>query len=92
MTTPRGLKSGHGFKVDRYTWSDEELAAKIMAMLTDKKMKAKLQKTSKTMRRAWANQVGQDHRWSHPRQDRLMPTKLDSSAPHSNGQRHWQAR
>ena len=43
-------ETGHGFKVDRYTWTDDELAAKIMAMLTDKKMKVKLQKTSKTMR------------------------------------------
>ena len=43
-------ETGHGFKVDRYTWTDDELAAKIMAMLTDKKMKAKLQKTSKSMR------------------------------------------
>ena len=40
-------ETGHGFKLDRYNWTDDELAQKIMAMLTDKKMKAKLKKTSK---------------------------------------------
>lgn len=43
-------ETGHGFRLDRYKWSDEELAAKIMAMLKDVKMKAKLKKTSKSMR------------------------------------------
>jgi UDP:flavonoid glycosyltransferase YjiC (YdhE family) len=43
-------ETGHGFKLDRYEWTDEEMQAKIMAMLTDKKMKAKLKKTSATMR------------------------------------------
>ena len=46
----RVQETGHGFKMDRYAWSDAEMQDKIMAMLTDKKMKAKLKKTSKTMR------------------------------------------
>jgi MGT family glycosyltransferase len=46
----RVQETGHGFKLDRYQWTDEEMQQKIMAMLTDKKMKAKLKKTSKTMR------------------------------------------
>jgi MGT family glycosyltransferase len=46
----RVQETGHGFKLDRYEWSEEELEAKIIAMLTDKKMKAKLQRTSKSMR------------------------------------------
>ena len=46
----RVQETGHGYKLDRYNWSDEELAAKIMDMITNKKMKAKLKKTSKSMR------------------------------------------
>jgi MGT family glycosyltransferase len=46
----RVQETGHGFKLDRYDWTDEELQQKIMAMVTDKKMKAKLRKTSKSMR------------------------------------------
>ena len=46
----RVQETGHGFKLDRYNWTDEEMQAKIMAMVTDKKMKAKLKKTSKAMR------------------------------------------
>jgi MGT family glycosyltransferase len=46
----RVQETGHGFKMDRYNWTDDEMQAKIMAMLTDKKMKAKLKKTSKAMR------------------------------------------
>ncbi len=46
----RVQETGHGFKLDRYNWTEEELQDKIMAMLTDKKMKAKLKKTSKSMR------------------------------------------
>ncbi|MCB1377828.1 MAG: glycosyl transferase family 1, partial [Alphaproteobacteria bacterium] len=42
--------TGHGFKMDRYAWSDEEMEAKITAMLSDKKIKARLKKTSKSMR------------------------------------------
>jgi UDP:flavonoid glycosyltransferase YjiC (YdhE family) len=42
-------ETGHGFKLDRYNWSDAELMTKINAMLTGKKMKAKLKKTSKVM-------------------------------------------
>jgi UDP:flavonoid glycosyltransferase YjiC (YdhE family) len=46
----RVQETGHGFKLDRYEWTEAELAAKITAMLTGKKMKAKLKKTSKAMR------------------------------------------
>ena len=46
----RVQETGHGFKLDRYNWTEEELMAKIASMLTDKKMKAKLKKTSKSMR------------------------------------------
>jgi MGT family glycosyltransferase len=46
----RVQETGHGFKMDRYDWTDAELEQKIMTMVTDKKMKAKLRKTSKSMR------------------------------------------
>jgi len=46
----RVQETGHGFKMDRYNWTDAEMQARIMAMLTDKKMKAKLKKTSASMR------------------------------------------
>jgi UDP:flavonoid glycosyltransferase YjiC (YdhE family) len=46
----RVQETGHGFKLDRYNWTEDELQQKIVAMLTDKKMKAKLKKTSKKMR------------------------------------------
>lgn len=46
----RVQETGHGFKLDRYNWTDEEFEAKVTSMLTDKKMKAKLKKTSKAMR------------------------------------------
>lgn len=45
----RVQETGHGFKFDRYKWSDEELAAGVKAMLSDPKMKAKLADTSKLM-------------------------------------------
>ena len=35
-------ETGHGFRMDRYEWTEEELMAKIDAMLTDTAMKAKL--------------------------------------------------
>ena len=46
----RVQETGHGFKMDRYDWTDAELEEKVMTMLTDKKMKTKLKKTSKAMR------------------------------------------
>ena len=56
-------ETGHGFKLDRYDWTEEELARKIKTMLTDKKMKAKLKKTSKHMRSQQGPDQGrQDHR------------------------------
>ena len=45
----RVQETGHGLKLDRYQWSDDELADKITAMLTDDAMKAKLTATSKHM-------------------------------------------
>ena len=42
-------ETGHGFKLDRYEWTDDELAAKIAAMLTDPAMKQKLAATSAHM-------------------------------------------
>ncbi len=46
----RVQETGHGYKLDRYTWTDEELEEKIMHMIGGKKMKAKLKKTSEAMR------------------------------------------
>jgi MGT family glycosyltransferase len=46
----RVQETGHGFKLDRYEWSDADMADRITRMLSDKKMKAKLKKTSKDMR------------------------------------------
>lgn len=42
-------ETGHGFKLDRYEWTDEELGRKIDAMLTDTAMQAKLAATSAHM-------------------------------------------
>jgi MGT family glycosyltransferase len=44
-------ETGHGFKLHRYDWTDEELKEKIDRMLTDKAMKAKLTATSRRMRK-----------------------------------------
>jgi len=46
----RVQETGHGLKLDRYGWSDDDLAASILTLLTDAKMKAKLRKTSRAMR------------------------------------------
>ena len=43
-------ETGHGFKLNRYDWTDDEMKAKIMTMITDKTMKARLKKTSAAMR------------------------------------------
>ena len=43
-------ETGHGFKLNRYDWNDDEMKAKIMTMITDKAMKARLKKTSAAMR------------------------------------------
>ena len=45
----RVQETGHGFKLDRYDWSDADLAAKITAMLSDVAMTAKLAATSAHM-------------------------------------------
>lgn len=42
-------ETGHGFRSERYDWSDEELIAKIEACLTDPAIKAKLAATSAHM-------------------------------------------
>jgi MGT family glycosyltransferase len=46
----RVQETGHGFKLNRYNWTESRLQDMIMTMLTDKKMKAKLKKTSVSMR------------------------------------------
>jgi UDP:flavonoid glycosyltransferase YjiC (YdhE family) len=46
----RVQETGHGFKLDRYNWTDEDMADRINRMISDKKMKTKLKKTSKDMR------------------------------------------
>jgi len=42
-------ETGHGFKMPRYEWMDEELARKLHACVTDPAMKAKLNATSAHM-------------------------------------------
>jgi MGT family glycosyltransferase len=46
----RVQETGHGLKLDRYNWNDDELAVKIKTVLIDKRMKEKLKKTSSVMR------------------------------------------
>ena len=43
----RVQETGHGFKLDRYQWADQELAEKINLMLTDAKMRSRLEETSR---------------------------------------------
>lgn len=45
----RVQETGHGFRSDRYDWTDDELIAKIEACLTDPAMKTKLASTSAHM-------------------------------------------
>lgn len=42
-------ETGHGFKLDRYEWMDDELADLVRRCLTDEAMKAKLAETSRHM-------------------------------------------
>lgn len=42
-------ETGHGFRSDRYDWTDADLVVKIEACLTDPAMKARLQATSAHM-------------------------------------------
>ena len=59
----RVQETGHGFKLDRYNWTEEELQQKIMTMLTDKKMKAQAQEdVEEDAGAARADQGRQDHR------------------------------
>jgi MGT family glycosyltransferase len=44
-------ETGHGFKLDRYDWTDEDMADRISRVVSDRKMKAKLRRTSKDMRK-----------------------------------------
>jgi MGT family glycosyltransferase len=46
----RVQETGHGFRMNRYEWTEAELADKVTAMLTDRKMQARLKVTSKAMR------------------------------------------
>ncbi len=45
----RVQETGHGFKMHRYDWSDDELIAKLETCISDKAMAAKLKATSKHM-------------------------------------------
>jgi MGT family glycosyltransferase len=45
----RVQETGHGFKLDRYQWTDDELAAKVNATITDASMKDKLAQTAAAM-------------------------------------------
>ncbi|WNG44031.1 glycosyltransferase [Archangium minus] len=45
----RAQETGHGFKLDRYEWTEEELAGKIATCLSDEVMRAKLKATSASM-------------------------------------------
>ena len=42
-------ETGHGFRSERYDWTDADLLAKIEACLTDPAMQAKLKATSAHM-------------------------------------------
>ncbi len=46
----RVQETGHGFKLDRYEWTEAELAERIQRMLTDERMRARLDETSRLMR------------------------------------------
>lgn len=48
----RVQETGHGFRMPRYDWTDDDLAAKLDACLTDPAMKAKLAATSAHMQAA----------------------------------------
>ena len=45
----RVQETGHGFKLHRYEWTEDQLAARIDAMLHDPKMRARLHATSQSM-------------------------------------------
>ena len=45
-------ETGHGLKMDRYQWSDADLAANIDWLIHDPRMKAKLAETSASMQRS----------------------------------------
>lgn len=45
----RAEESGHGFKLDRYDWSEALLAEKLAACLNDEAMRQRLQQTSAQM-------------------------------------------
>ena len=48
----RVAETGHGFKLPRYDWTEQDLVDRIEACLTDPKMKAKLAATSAQMQAA----------------------------------------
>ncbi|QYX55992.1 glycosyltransferase [Roseovarius sp. SCSIO 43702] len=45
----RVQETGHGFRMDRYDWSEDDLKEKIEKCLSDKEMQARLEKTSAHM-------------------------------------------
>ncbi len=46
----RVQETGHGFRLDRYHWSDEELAEKLLACMRDPGLRARLERISAHMR------------------------------------------
>lgn len=46
----RVQETGHGMKMDRYAWTDDDLARGIETMLNDQDMQAILAQTSRHMR------------------------------------------
>ena len=76
----RVQETGHGFKLDRYDWTDEEMAATHHGDADRQEDEGEAQETSKRCERARVRQGGQDHR-------RLAAKPPDadqarSSAPH----------
>ena len=45
-------ETGHGLKMDRYRWSDADLAANIDSLINDRQVKTNLAETSSAMRRS----------------------------------------
>ena len=46
----RAQESGHGFRMDRYDWDDQELASKLALCINDQAMQRRLSATSAYMR------------------------------------------
>ncbi len=77
----RVQETGHGFRSDRYDWTDDELAAKIEACLTDAEMAARLAKSSAHMQ----SQNGPEKAARLLVEGGASRMNLASSAPHIHG-------